>query len=309
MIIAKYNIAPGSGSNASKGATAVSGGAGGSATVDLSPLTEKIATLETKVSTLELLLSKANAVLAGLDGRFLSKLGDRSEYSYALGALYTDFIQSEMYGNGVGYRISGSPTAQVEDKYNLIVKDVGWARVAFNAVRQDEVTLVDRNTDETTAQLGWVNVSIGPTLASGYVLIDCGAELTNERCFTTISKRVTYKVTRTIGGQSFVSQNIEAETDSNGNFILYFDKADNVSFSIRFRYTFAFRQYGNMTSGTYRLYIRGTDPANNRTDIFAAATKVVTLNASGLTVMQGDNGARITCDGVQTTVNGGTTWT
>jgi hypothetical protein len=64
-----------------------------------------------------------------------------------------------------------------------------------------------------------------------------------------------------------------------------------------------------MTSGTYRLYIRGTDPANNRTDIFAAATKVVTLNASGLTVMQGDNGARITCDGVQTTVNGGTTWT
>jgi hypothetical protein len=145
-------------------------------------------------------------------------------------------------------------------------------------------------------------------LASGYVLIDCGAELTNERCFTTISKRVTYKVTRTIGGQSFVSQNIEAETDSNGNFILFFDKADAVTFTIRFTYTYVFRR-NDLTVGAYRLYIRGTDPSNNQTDCFGASVKTVTLNASGLTVLNGLIGKRITSNGVQTTSDGGTTWT
>ena len=309
MIIAKYNIAPGSGSNASKGATAVSGGAGGSATVDLFPLTAKIATLEAKVSSLELLLSKANAVLAGLDGRFLSKLGDRSEYSYALGALYTDFIQSEMYDNGVGYRISGSPTAQVEDKYNLIVKDLGWAQVQFNTVRQSDVTMVTDNTDEATAQLTANNVSIGATLAAGYLLVQCGAVLTNERCFTEVAKRVIYQVSKTIGNQTFVSGWREAETDSAGNFILEFGKADNVCFTIRFTYTFAFRKYGDITSGTYSLYIGGTDPDDNMTDCFAAAIKTTTVNASGVSVMQGDDGTRITSSGVQHTTDGGTTWT
>lgn len=308
MIIAKYNIAQGSGSNASQGATAVSGGAGGSASVDLTPITDKIATLESKVSNLELQLNKANIVLAGLDGRFLSKFGDRSEYSYALGALYTDFIQSELYWNGVGFRISGSPTAAVEDKYNLIIKDVGWARVAFNSIQQSEVTMVDSNTDGTTAQLN-ANVSIGATNAAGYILVDCGATLTNERCFSDVAKTVTYSVTRRIGNQIDVTGYQEAETDSAGNFILYFGKGDAISFSIRFEYTFAFRQYGNMTSGTYRLYIQGTDAGNSQTDIFGTTAKTTIVNASGVTVMQGDDGKRITSSGVQTTTDGGTTWT
>jgi hypothetical protein len=36
--------------------------------------------------------------------------------------------------------------------------------------------------------------------------------------------------------------------------------------------------------------------------------KSATLNASGIVVMNGDNGARITSSGVQTTSDGGTTW-
>ena len=309
MIIAKYNIPQGSGSNAVNGATAVAGGGGVGASVDLTPITDKIAALETAVSNLQLQLSKANAVLAGLDSRFLSKYGDRSEYSYALGALYTDFIQSERFGNGVGFRISGSATEAVEDKYNLIVKDLGWAQVAFNTVLQSDVTMVTNNTDEASAQLNANNVSIGATLASGYLLIQCGAILTNERCFTEVAKRVTYQVSSTIGNQTLVSEWREAETDSAGNFILEFGKADNVRFSIRFAYTFAFRKYGNITSGTYRLYIGGTDPDDNKTDCFAAAIKTTTVNASGVTVMQGNDGTRITSSGVQHTTDGGTTWT
>ena len=82
-----------------------------------------------------------------------------------------------------------------------------------------------------------------------------------------------------------------------------------MSVSIWFDYTYAFSQYGNITSGTYRLYIRGTDPTNNQTDMFAASTKVATLNASGITVMNGNVGARITSSGVQRTTDGGNTWT
>ena len=79
----------------------------------------------TKVSTLELQLSRAQAALAGLDSKYLSKYGDNSIYSYVLGAIYTNFLQSEMYNNGVGFRLSGNPTATVDDKYNLIIRDVG----------------------------------------------------------------------------------------------------------------------------------------------------------------------------------------
>jgi len=310
MIIGKYNIAPGSGSNASKGSTSVAGGGGVGASVDLTPLTDKIAVLEQKVSSLETQLSRVQSVLAGLDGRFLSKLGDRSEYSYALGALYTDFIQSELYTRGVGFRISGSPTAAVEDKYNLIVKDVGLTTVTWSTVQDADVTIVNTNTDEATAQLNTSSyVSIGAPATSGYLLLDCGATLTNERCFTTIAKKVIYSTRRIINNKLIITPYEEAETDSNGNFIIHFEAGgDSIGVSIHFTYTYSFRKYGNVTSGTYRLYIRGTDPSNNQTECFAAAVKSATLNASGVTVMQGLKGARITCDGVQTTNDGGTTW-
>lgn len=308
MIIAKYDRPTGSGAKASVGSTAVAGG-GASASVDLGPLNEKVAALETKVSQLELQLSKIQGVLAGLDGRFLSRLGDRSEYSYAFGALYTDFIQSELYNNGVGFRVSGSPTATVEDKYNLIIKDVGWGTVPFNTVQQASASYVDNDTDEATGELVMSYTSIGATNAAGYLLIDCGATLTNERCFTEIAKSVVYQVRTTIGNQSFVTEPMEADTDSNGNFILYFTEGNNVSIRAWFTYTYAFHKYGNLTSGTYRLYIRGTDYANNQTDCFAASLKSATLNASGLTVMNGNLGKRFTSSGVQTTTDGGNTWT
>lgn len=305
MIIGKYDVAAGSGTKTNTGSTAV---AGSGSNVDLAPITEKVAALETKVSQLELQLSKVLSVLAGLDGRFLSRLGDRSEYSYAFGALYTDFIQSELYGNGVGFRVSGSPTATVEDKYNLIIKDVGWGTVPFNTV-QASASYVDHNTDEATDQLVMSYTSIGAANAVGYLLLDCGAELTNERCFTEIAKSVSYSVRLTVGGQTYVNPWRDAETDGNGRFILYFENADNVSISVNFKYTYSFRQYGNITSGTYRMYIRGTDPDNSRTDCYAAAMKSTTVNAGGVTVMTDNNGARLTSSGVQKTTDGGNTWT
>lgn len=308
MIIGKYDIAQGSGSNASVGSTAVAGGGGGGASIDITPITDKIALLEAKVSQLETQLARVQATLSGLDSRFLSKFGDRSEYSYALGAVYTDFIQSEMYDNGVGYRVSGSPTAAIEDKYNLIIKDVGWARIPFNTIQQSEVTLVTTNTDEETDQLNVNNVSIGPTIASGYMLIDCGATLTQERCFTVVNKTVQYNVKKELNGRVSESGFKEAQTDSSGYFILKFDKADNISFDIRFRWTYAFRKYGDMTSGSYRLFIRGTDYADSETDCFAASVKTTTVNSSGITVMQSLDGARLTSDGLETTTDGGVTW-
>lgn len=309
MIIAKYNIAPGSGSNASAGSTAVAGGNGQGSNVNLAPITDKIATLEATVSQLQLQLSRVNSTLAGLDSRFLSKFGDRSDYSYFLGSLYTDFLQSEMFGSGVGFRLSGNATAAVDDKYNLIIKDVGWSAINFATLQQAEATLVDTNTDQETAQFNVTDINIGQTNAAGYLLVDCGATLTNERCFSTIAKSVEYLVKYTIGNQTFVGAYVDAEADANGNFILYFPKADTVKISIRFRYTYAFREYGNITSGTYRLYIRGTDPTNNKTDCFAASTKVTTINASGITVMNGNNGKRLTATGIQSTTDGGVTWT
>lgn len=309
MIIAKYNIAQGSGSNATVGSTAVAGGSGSGYSVDLTPITEKMAALEAEVSQLRNQLNKVNAAMAALDGKYLSKYGDRSEYTYALGAVYTEFLQSELYDNGVGYRISGNPTATVEDKYNLIVKDVGWGYAPWTTVRDSTVTVVDTATDEATAQLNAVSVSIGATNAAGFMLLDCGAQLTNERCFTLISKSVQYSVKVRRDGQQYLTEFVEAETDSNGNFILYFDKGENVSFTVRFKYTYSFKKIGTFTSGTYRLYIRGTDPSNSRTDCFAATTKTTTVNASGVTVMQGTDGARITSGGVQVTNDGGTTWT
>ena len=299
MIIAKYNVPTGSGSSSSVGTTAV---AGGGSNVDITPLTEKVATLEAKVSQLEQQLSRVQSTLSGLDARFLSKLGDRSEYTYALGAVYTDHVQSEMYDNGVGYRVSGNPTAAVEDKYNFIIKDVGWGYVTWNTVQQSEATVVDANTNEA-------DVSIGATTTSGYMLLDCGATLTNERCFTVLSQKVEYRVRFKIGNQYFLTEYLDADTDSNGNYILFFQRADNVSFTIRFTWTYAFEKFGDMTMGSYRLYIQGTDAANNRTDCFAASIKAATLNASGVTVMNGDNGYRITSAGVQHTTDGGTTWT
>jgi hypothetical protein len=110
------------------------------------------------------------------------------------------------------------------------------------------------------------------------------------------------------GQQIDVLPYAEAEQDANGNFILLFTKADNVTVSIRFTLTYAFRQFGDITSGTYRLYIRGTDPTNNRTDCFAASVKTATLNASGLTIINGNNGTRLTSAGVQHSTDGGTTW-
>lgn len=307
MIIGKYNIAPGAGSNATTGSTAVAGGASG-AGVDITPLTNKIAALESRVAQLESQLTRANAILAGLDTRFLSKLGDRSVYSYALGAVLTDTIQSEMFGHGVGYQIKGTATSRETDKYNITVKDVGWSSVAFSTISQSEASYVDHNTDEATAQLNAMNISIGATHATGYLLVDCGATLTNERCFAHIASRVEYQVKVTIGQNVFIEPYKEAETDGNGNYILLFQEADDISISIRFYYTYAFRQYGNLASGTYRLYIRGTDPTNNKTDCFASATKSTTVNASGITVMNGNNGVRLTSGGMQTTTDGGSTW-
>lgn len=306
MIIAKYNVPTGSGSSSSVGTTAV---AGGGSNVDITPLTEKVAALEAKVSQLEQQLSRVQSTLSGLDARFLSKLGDRSEYTYALGAVYTDHVQSEMYDNGVGYRVSGNPTAAVEDKYNFIIKDVGWGYVTWNTVLQSEATVVDTNTNEAEGQFTVTDVSIGATTTSGYMLLDCGATLTNERCFTVLSQNVEYRVRFRIGNQYFLTEYMDADTDSNGNYILFFQRADNVSFTIRFTWTYAFEKFGDMTMGSYRLYIKGTDAANNRTDCFAASIKAATLNASGVTVMNGDNGYRITSNGVQHTTDGGTTWT
>ena len=306
MIIGKYNISKGSATKRSPGSSAV---AGSGSTVDLTPITDKVAALEAKVSQLELQLGKVNTILQGLDGRFLSKLGDRSDYSYHLGALYSDFLQSEMFANGVGFRMSGNATASVDDKYNLIIKDVGFGSVTWNTVQQDSASYVDHNTDEATAQLNVSNVSIGATSAEGFLLLDCGATLTNERCFTEIAKTVEYSVKSTKNHQIFIEPYKEAETDSSGNFIICFENADDISISIRFTYTYAFRQVADITSGTYRLYIQGTDPSNNKTDCFAAAAKSATLNASGVTVMEGMNGTRITRGGVQHTTDGGTTWT
>jgi hypothetical protein len=132
--------------------------------------------------------------------------------------------------------------------------------------------------------------------------------MTNERLFTVISKSVEYSVKTRIGDQIDISGFTEAETDSNGYFILHFPNADEVSFTIRFKFAYAFRKFADLTSGTYRLYIRGTDAANNRTDCFAASSKTATLNASGVTVVNGNNGYRITSNGVQHTTDGGTTW-
>ena len=305
MIISKYNRAPGDGTKPNIGSTAV---AGGGSTVDLTPLTEKVAALESEVSQLRLQLNRMQTVMAGLDSRFLSKLGDRSDYAYYLGAVYTDFLQSEMYANGVGFRLSGSATATVDDKYNLIIRDVGWGQVPFSTIQQDDASLVDTDTDEASAQLNETNISIGATHASGYLLVDCGATLTQERCFTEIAKTVKYKVDHTRNNQHFVDPWRDADTDPNGNFILHFGKADNVSIDIRYTFTYAFKHYGNITSGTYRLYIRGTDYANNKTDCFAAATKITTINASGVTVMEDNNGARITSSGVELTTDGGAHW-
>ena len=306
MKIGKYDISSGSGTKPNTGTTAV---AGSVPTIDLTPLTDKVAALENEVSNLKLALSRMSTALNGLDAKYLSKFGDSSIYTYMLGAVYTDYIQSEMYDNGVGYRISGNPTATVDDKYNLVIRDVGWGTVGWNTVQQSEVTYVDENTDEATDQLIATNVSIGATNADGYMLLDCGATLTNERYFTVISKSVTYRVQATIGQQIHISDTMEAGTDNNGNFILFFSKADNIRFTITFRFTYAFRKANQYASGTYRLYIRGTDPSNNRTDCFGAADKTTKINASGFSVMQGDNGYRITSAGLEVTTDGGTTWT
>lgn len=305
MIIAKYDIPTGSATKPNTGTTAV---AGGGSSVDLGPINEKIAALEAKVSQLELQLSKVNSVLSGLDGRFLSKLGDRSEYAYALGSVYTDFIQSEMYDDGVGYRISGSPTAAVDDKYNLIVKDVGWGSIPFTAIQQDTATEVTSNTDSATDTL-ITNFSIGSTTTAGYILLDCGAILTSERCFTIISESVTYYTRERTGTVTNQTPAKDAERDGYGNYILHFGKADNVTIYVTYTFTYAFRKRGDITSGTYRLYIRGTDPVNNETDCFAASTKSTRVNASGVTVMDGQNGKRITATGLETTTDGGATWT
>lgn len=308
MIIAKYNISKGKGSSAVKGSTAVAGGGGGGTNIDITPITDKVAALESKVSSLESQLGRMQSTLAGLDSRFLSRLGDRSDYSYYLGAVYTDYIQSELFGNGVGFRISGNATAAVEDKYNLIVKDVGWASVSFTTVQQSAAVMVDSDTDEATAQLSVNTVSIGQTLADGFLLIDCGATLTSERCFTSVAKAVQYRTHARLGQRTFVSEWRDADTDPNGRFILSFSKADNISVDIIFKWTYAFRHIGQMTSGTYRLYISGTDAAHNRTDVFGAANKVTTVNATGISVINGDNGTRLTSSGLETTSDGGTTW-
>ena len=299
MIIAKYDRAAGTGMKTTVGSTAV---AGGGSTVDLTPLTEKVASLESEVSQLRVQLARAEATLAGLDARFLSKFGDVSDGTYQLGAVYTDYIQSERYDDGVGFRVSGSATAAVEDKYNFIIKDVGWGRIPFTTITQNDMTVVTTNTDEDSDSLS-SSFSIGETNAAGYVLLDFGAELTHERCFTTISKRVRYQVQHTQGDRINITDIRDADTDSNGYFILKFSKADNVTITVWFTWTYAFAKYGDVTSGTYRLYIRGTDYTNSRTDCFATTTKTTTVNSKGT------DGARITSAGVQVTYDGGTTWT
>jgi hypothetical protein len=124
----------------------------------------------------------------------------------------------------------------------------------------------------------------------------------------TVGVMLCYRIKYRIGNQYFVGAYVEAEADSNGSYIAYFPAADEVSITVRFKYTYAFRHVGDTTSGTYRLYVRGTDYLHNRTDCFAASMKSATLNASGITVMNGSNGARITSGGVQTTSDGGATW-
>lgn len=306
MNIAKYNIPAGAATKANVGTTAVEGGG---YTVDLTPITDKVAALESKVSYLEMMFARMQAAFAGLDSKYLSKMGDRSDYSYYLGSVYTDFLQSEMYDNGVGYRMSGSPTAATEDKYNLIVKDYGWGEIPFSTVNQDTATYVDSDTDEATSHLVVNNIVIGQTTAPGYLLVDCGATLTSERCFTEISKKVTYTVHMTIGQATYVDTHTDTDTDSNGNFIIHFGKADNVKIDINFIYTYAFRHVGSMTSGTLRLYIRGTDPSNSKTNCFGEAVKVATLNAGAITVMKDEDGMRLTSGAIQETSDGGATWT
>jgi len=308
MIIAKYNRAKGGGDSNVYGATAVSGGIGGT-TLDITPLTEKLAVLESTVSKLQQGLAKVQNTVMGLDGKYLSKLGDNSEGSYTLGAVYTAFLQGGLFDNGVGFRISGNDTAAVEEKYKMIIRDVGWGVVPFTTVNEAETTIVNQATDEDTAHLNVASVSIGAAASAGYILLDCGAQLTNERCFSTIAKRVEYQATVTRGNQIFVGERTEAEVDGNGRFILHFQRGDDVSLAIHYSFTYSFRPVGDVTSGTYRLYIRGTDYAHSRTDCFAAAANTGTLSAGAVTIISGNNGARLTSTGVQRTTDGGNTWT
>lgn len=304
MNIAKYDIPQSRGNSASTGTTAVAGATAGT---DIGPITEKVAELEAELSQLRLQLTRVTSVLSGLDTRFLSKLGDRSDYSYTLGALYSDFIQSSEFQNGVGFRLSGNATAAVDEKYNLVFKDVGWSSVAY-ATTWGSAVMVDSDTDEATAQLSASRASIGPSYANGFILIEAGAELTNDRCFTPIATKVEYSLQLRVGQQIDVVPYVEASQDSNGRFIIRFYEADDVSIAIKLYYTFAFRKYGDMTSGTYRLYIRGTDYANGQTDCFATFTKVTTVNADGITVMNNQIGVKVSSDGIKRTTDGGSTW-
>lgn len=305
MIIRKFNKAKGNSTKAIVGSTAV---AGGGYTVDLTPITNKIADIESQTSGMQNAIAKCQAAIAALPERFLSRLGDQTDYSYWLGALYSDFLQSGRFDNGVGYRLSGSDTATTEDKYTFAIKDVGWSQIAFTTVNQSTAQSVTSDTDEASDTLT-ASVTLNNTAVAGYLLVDCGATLTSERCFTIVARSVEYDISVRTGNIIQVATNVEAQTDGAGRFIIYFDKADRVDITIHFTFVYAFRHVGTTTSGTYRLYIRGTDYANSKTDCYGTASKVATVTASGFTVMSGDDGYRITSDGLEVTDDGGDTWT
>ena len=140
---------------------------------------------------------------------------------------------------------------------------------------------------------------------AGYLLVDCGATLTSERCFTVVAKAVEYDLSVRNGNVIQVVTNVEAQTDGAGRFIIYFDKADRVDITIRFTFVYAFRHVGTTTSGTYRLYIRGTDYANSKTDCYGTASKVADLSGYAW----GDGRWMKARDKQDLTDDGGDTWT
>lgn len=303
MIIKKYNT--NRGSTASSGTSTII--TGGGASVDLTPITEKISALETRCAILERYVSSLQSAMSQLGDKYLSKNGDVSEGSYTLGAVYTNFLQSRGFDNGIGVRLSGDDASAVDNKYNFIVKDLGvgqvnWATIESTPVIVDTPTTSGTDTFEATYTL--TNIA-----HDGYLIFDCGYELTHSHCFNASIESVKYDITTEVGMAIYNNRNMEAYDESTGRYIVRITACDSATIKVKVKFAYAFSVVGDTTTGTYRIYVRGTDAVNETTDCFAGALKQTTTNASGVVVMNGTTGIKLAADGIYSTTDGGNTWT
>lgn len=310
MTIAKYNTSKGS--NTYK--TTVNNYVGG-VSVDTSGLEAQIAANTSSISQNRVNIYNLQNVINDIPNKYLKRTGDNSDYSYRFGTVYTDYLQSQNYNSGRGFKLVGSADSTANDKYFFKMIDLGNGYINFTTTTSDETEIVSYTTYKKMILNKNNAFTITNSVSGASVIVQAGYNLTHSHNFTIISEKLQYKYYQSMSLQMTVPPSdtsddyvwTDAEEVSNGWQIPITSDGRQTTYVLRYIVEYS---YSDKTmTGAISLFIQGTDPNNNQTLFYGGSSRYTEMTSTYVQCISGSSGCKMTSDGIYKSSDGGENWT